>query len=185
MDSTPAWMLCQDMLLRAKEAFIEEAIETLDKEIEAKRVDVKGNLVTSEEESGSLEKKLFIINNIAASEQEIIDRHTSAIRELERNPGQLTSQTIERIESLKKFLLAVAKISALTEYGAVFEEWADDVGHHTKEASAEKVLKSTISKDSRVGASEFLLKNKKISAIFSEGELDSIRKALSASGQPL
>ena len=183
MDGMPAWMLCQDLLLRMKEACISEAIETLDNEVKNKRMKIEGDLVTAEEQSGALEKNLFIIKNITEHEGEMIDRYSNSIREMSSGEHINDPRIVERIEELKKAILAIVKIATLSRYSSLFEEWMDDVGYHTKEQKIEDVLSATLQHGSRAEALEFFVKNKKLSSGFTQEEIDALVKALNTSAQ--
>jgi hypothetical protein len=178
MDDIPAWLLCQDICARAQEELTSQAIETLDREIEAKRLKIDGHLVTADEGTNEIEKKLFVIGKIVDGEQEIYNNYMGMISKLENSENELTGKLVERIEELKRFLLAVSTISILMRYSKLFRNWFEDIGHHFKENSAENILFKTMN-PSRLEALEFITKNKRIifENLFSENELNIMMNA--------
>src|SRR5580693_9882195 len=117
----PAWMVAQALVIKAKNVLVEESIDLLYKEIEAKRMAVSGSFMPMElEKSGEMEQGLFLIRHLMDEKPKIMANMVHQIKELEsiKKPD---SATIEKIESGKKFMLAVEQIAALMTYGMVFE----------------------------------------------------------------
>ncbi len=178
-DETPAWLLCQDILIRGKEELVSEAIETLDGEMKGKRMDIIGDLVTASEETGGIERKLFIINNIMEHERDIWEKYNASIDALETRPESMSPKTVERIEELKKFLLAITQISMLMKYSRVLDQWFEDIGLHFKEKDPVKIFSDTINGEHRLEALQFLTTSKRMAAerLFSAHELSIMKEA--------
>ena len=177
MDDAPAWLSCQDIFSRAQEEMISLAIEALDVEIAAKRMKIEGKLVSADEATNEVEKKLFVINNIINNEQGIYEKYNSSISRLENNPQELTSDVVERIDELKRFLLAVGMITMLMRYSKIFRNWQDDVGHYFKEKNPVLIIKKTLT-ENRVEALKFIIESKRIQGLFGENEIEIMMAAL-------
>lgn len=168
----PAWMLCSDLLIKAKNELANEAILSLEREMKAGRIDVKGSVITQPDQQQEGENMLFVINNLVGERDGIHERYDQYIRDLEHDPSKFDGKTAERIESLKKFVLAVDEIYALMHYSAVMGEWADDVAMHVKEEKPLEILERTSEGHERADAAAFVLSLKSFARekIFSEEE---------------
>ncbi|MEM0201840.1 MAG: hypothetical protein QXR73_01535 [Candidatus Micrarchaeaceae archaeon] len=174
----PAWLYCQDILLSIKEELIAEALDTLDQEIKEKRIDIKGSMVTAQEGSEDIEKKMFVIDNLRHRADEIRDRYKSYMSISESDKAKLEPDFVERLESMRKFLLAVTQVSMLMDYSDIFNEWANDMDHSPKMQSPVDMLASTIGEDGRYDALEFASKRQKLMEYLGEQDAEIVRQAL-------
>lgn len=142
-DEIPAWMIAQALVIKSKNVLLEEAIDLLYKEIEAKRMAISGKFMPMElEKSGEMEQGLFLIRHLMGEKENIMYSMGNQISQLE-SEKKPTSETIEKIESGKKFMLAVEQITTLAEYGIVCEQWFNDVSIEIKENDPAEILAKT------------------------------------------
>ena len=184
-NETPAWLLCENLLVDIKNELVLEAIDVLHQEMKEGRIEVNGGLVTAAEGKEEIEKDLFIINKITESRKETADRFMQYITEKESNPAVLDEYTIHRIEEMKKFLVAVGKISYFMELSSVFNSWVDDAGRQARINDPLEILEKTMLENKeRIPAVEFVLGKKfRIDDAISEMEKKILGEAFSkASG---
>ena len=112
----PAWILCNDLLIKLKNELANEAILAAEREIKEGRMDVKGSVITQPDQQSEGENLLFVVNNLIGERDGIHERYDPYIKELQDNPSKFDSKTAQRIESLRKFLLAVDEIYTLMHY---------------------------------------------------------------------
>ena len=173
--ATPAWMLCQDLIVRIREEFVSETIETLDEEVKAGRMNIVGKLVTSEEGMEDAERKLFVINNIAeqigAINREYHEYVDNAIA---------GGKDAAKIDEFRKFLLAASKIAMLVGYNRALGDWLEDTGMRMRDASVEWILEMTVDSEIRMEVLEFVVMDRKVlgSGLFTEAEISAMRKAI-------
>lgn len=143
-DEIPAWMVAQALVIKAKNVLLEEAIDLLYKEIEAKRMAISGSFMPMEiEKSGEMEQGLFLIRHLMNEKANIIRGITIDINQMESNPKRMDAATVQKIESAKKFMLAVEQITTLAEYGIVLEQWFNEVSMQVKEQDPSAILANT------------------------------------------
>ena len=83
-DATPAWMIAQALVIKAKNVLVEEAIDLLYKEIESKRMVINGSFMPMEiEKSGEMEQGLFLIRHLMEQKPNILRAMTVQINQLE------------------------------------------------------------------------------------------------------
>ena len=88
---------------------------------------------------------------------------------------------MQKIEDVKKFMLAVEQITTLVEYGIVFEEWFNDVSMQVRETSPAAILAKTASIGGvhRTDTLKFLVGSKVFRGnVFTNEEKDCFRDAL-------
>ena len=182
-ESIPAWMEAQALTVKAKNVLIEEAIDLLYKEIEAKRMAIHGKFMPMElERSGEMEQGLFLIRNLVLERESIIRNFTENIDRLEARQ-RLTKTDVEKIDAAKKFIVSVEKITALADYGSVFAQWFDAASLEVKEKDPARILAKTSggAKSHRTQALQYLVKSKMFNAdgLFVEREKKQLAEALS------
>ena len=103
------------------------------------------------------------------------------ITEKESNPAVLDEYTIHRIEEMKKFLVAVGKISYFMELSSVFNSWVDDAGRQARINDPVEILERTMLENKeRIPAVEFVLGKKfRIDDAISEMEKKILGEAFS------
>ncbi len=156
----PSWMLCQEILVKAKNELILEAIDALHRETEAKRIDIKGSTVKIEGKNSEIDRDMFIINNLLAQEDDMRIRYAESIKSVEegheKNPA-----IVERINELKKFFLSVTEIHMAMKYARIFDQWVLDVGSAADLDDPARILAETAKKNAdRIDALEFVLEDK-------------------------
>jgi hypothetical protein len=151
-----AWLEAQAFLIKIKDEMLARALDTLDAEIKAGRAAINGRLVTAVEQNDS-ETRMFVLDNIVDNADAIIRRHSQSIEELEGS-GSLDAATVERIEELKRFLLAVGKMKMLYDYSVELGGWASEVSADTPGSSIVGILSYGIT-DYRKEMLDFMRKN--------------------------
>ncbi len=154
----PAWILCNDLLIKLKNELANEAILAAEREIKEGRMDVKGSVITQPDRQSEGENLLFVVNNLIGERDGIHERYDPYIKELQDNPSKFDSKTAQRIESLRKFLLAVDEIYTLMHYSGVMGAWADDASMQVREKDPSAILEKTLaSGHERAEAALFVL----------------------------
>lgn len=178
----PAWMEAQALVIKAKNVLLEEAIELLYKEVEAKRMAISGSFMPMElEKSGEMEQGLFLIRHLMEKKEQIMQSMAEQAARLEakKNP---THDEVKMIDGARKFMLAVEQITSLAEYGIIFERWFADVSMEIKEDDAASVLAKTAggAGTHRAEALRFLVNSKMFKAkdVFTEEEKKGFENAL-------
>lgn len=170
-------MLCEDMLNRAKNELITEAMDTLNVEVQQGNIAVHGNIIEQPDKPSETERDLFIINNMLQEADKMRESFSKFIKEKESDPKSLNGETVERIEKLKKFLLSLDKIELLMDYSSEFDHWITDVAMQVAINDPSKIISKTIEgNDLRKEILSFILSSKTFEKeeIFSGSE----RKAL-------
>ncbi len=158
--SVAAWMQCEDMLNKIREELILEAVDTLHAEAAAGRIDIKGNVVTTPDKSGDLERDMFVINNLLEHESEMREKYTMYITEKESS-GELDAYAVGRIEELKKFLLALTEITTLMHYSHQVNAWIEDARKLSSMDDPVKIIAATMAhNEPRIELLAFVLKRK-------------------------
>jgi hypothetical protein len=178
----PAWILCEDLLVKVKTELANEAIITLQNEVKAGRMKVDGNLVTANEMTSEAERDLFVVTHIASESEAMLKAYSDYIIKKETSPERLNSDDVQKIENSKRLMLAVQEISLLVRYRQVAEEWILEIEGIPTIKDPVKLLGSTIRgvNDDRFEVLDFILKRKSIkeAKIFSDAEYGMIDEAL-------
>jgi len=181
-EGIPAWLVCVDILNKAKNELITEAMDTLKEQIGANNIAIEGNLVTTmPDKSAETERDIFIINRLLENANNIRQTYNRFISEKESVPQNLDSETVERIAKLKVFLLSLDKIEFLMEYSGHFSDWDHDVSMEVKIGSPAEIIAKTVrTNPERREILMFLLNSKIVQKeeIFSENERDILSNAL-------
>ena len=175
--SSPAWMICDDVLTRVKDELILEAIDILHDEINAHRLIIEGYNPVMLDRSIEMERDMYLIKNLTERSEEISKNYSKYFT------GEQTADWAdpERLEELKKFLMSVSGIRILMEMADVFEGWSSDTGRYYKETDPKQIIAKTMGKGSdREKALEYVLKSKKFTEneAVSADELDMLRKGM-------
>ncbi len=185
MDKTgadiPAWMVCVDLLNKAKRELVTQAIETLEGEIEAKRIDIKGNLISVPDQPSDAEMKLFVVGQILENAEQMRQRYGEYIKNIQSKGPNATSMEVESAERARLFLMAVEKIEILMRYSRQLDAWINDASMKVGIGNPILVLKETATSEERKELLNFLKANKTMrdEEIFSEKEKDLIAAACS------
>jgi hypothetical protein len=159
-EEMPAWMMCQEILVKAKNELILEAVDALHREVAAKRMEVNGDIVRIEGKDNDVDKDLFVINNLMQQEPQIREQYGEYIAKAER--GAISDpSTLERVEELKKFLMSLSEIHLLMKFARVFDQWVLDFEGTADLKNPDEMIAATAKRNAdRIDALEFVLKNR-------------------------
>ncbi len=122
----PAWMEAQELLIKARGAMMEKAVEILYKEIDEERMDVGESFIRVHDKKIEMEQGAILINNLMESREEVSKSLSSRIKRLETHPELLDAERSKTLGDSKKSLDALEKIAGLVECGRTFESWFDE-----------------------------------------------------------
>ncbi|MCL5099554.1 MAG: hypothetical protein M1158_00290 [Candidatus Marsarchaeota archaeon] len=182
-DRIPAWILCSDLLIKLKNELANEAIAVLEGEIKAGRISIGGSVITQPDEQSDGENKLFVVNNLINDRVAMHEKYDFLIAEFESNPSKFDGKTAERMEGLKKFVLAVDEMRMLMAYSQMMDRWAEETTHHVRENSISEIIRATMQDDAgRREALRFVLSLKSFikESILSEQERQELAQAISS-----
>ncbi len=176
---TPAWIVCVDILNKAKRELVTQAIETLEREIEAKRIDIKGSLISVPDQPSDAEMKLFVVGQIMTNAEEMRHRYGEYIKSVQTKGKDITATEIESAERARLFLMAIDKIEILMNYSRQLDAWMNDASMKVEIKDASEILRITSNTDERKELLKFLKTNRTLQReeTFSEKERDIIGKA--------
>ncbi len=171
-------MLCEDILERAREEMVSEAVRTLEMEEKAGRVSVAGRMVAAREGMEDAERKLFVIGNIADHMEEISGAYYGYVE----RAGDAAAAGAARIDDFGRFVLAASKIAMLVWYSRTLGDWIEDVSMHIKERTVMEVLEGTLGSEGRLEVLEFVISGKEtlFKGIFDDKELREMDGAVRA-----
>lgn len=178
---TPAWMLCEDILNKAKVELITEAMDTLNQEVKEGNIAIHGNIIEVPDKPTETERDMFVINRMLEDAPNIRASFAKFITEKEKDQKSLTPETVERIEKLKKFLLSLDKIELLMGYSSEFDHWIGDVAMQVAIGDPAAIIsKTTEHNDLRREILAFILKSKTFEKeeIFNNVELKILESGL-------
>ncbi|MDE1768182.1 MAG: hypothetical protein KGH64_02670 [Candidatus Micrarchaeota archaeon] len=177
----PAWMICEDILTKAKDELVLEAMDILHEEIKAGHIDIKGYVAPLPDKSGEIQKDMFIINNLRMREQEITEQYSKYIEDnIEMDPERL-----ERSDELKRFMLSVKGISLLMYMSEIVGVWADATGNYSQIDDPAMIISKTLKDDERrVDVLTYVLASSKFinSEALSDEETAILRRGLELKG---
>ncbi len=158
-EGSPAWILCEDLLVRIKEELISEAMRALDRELKSGNIKVNGSLITSAEQDKENEQSLFLINHLIKERQSMHERYN---RYMSESNERYDAETISRIDALKRFMLSVDAIALLMDYVNVIDSWIKDISIEVKPSSISDILtKTSESNDKRRELIDFVSKRRR------------------------
>jgi hypothetical protein len=180
---TPAWMICVDILNRAKRELVTQAMDTLDREVEAKRMDIKGSMITVPDQPSEDEMKLFVLGQILTNAEQMRERYGKYIKEVHTKGKDVTAREIEGADRARLLLMAVEKIEILVHYSRQLDTWITDASMEIGLDDPAQILKKTSEKHGRMEILSFLVKSPKIreEEVFTDSEFDLISSVLKAS----
>ncbi|MGC8623504.1 MAG: hypothetical protein ACP5TK_02425 [Candidatus Micrarchaeia archaeon] len=168
--SIDAWLVCNDLLIRAKNMLYAEALDIFERSRKQGRISVQGSFVRFEEPQNSNDAEFLLLK--------FLERKDEMVKYYE---SQLSSGVLS--DSQKKNLLAFLRdaeaMSTLVEYSRIFDEWAAEALHEVKESNVPSLLSKGIKhKPVRMEALHFLLSDIKVSkdVPFSEGEINMLEQ---------
>ena len=175
----PAWMVCVDILNKAKRELVTQAIETLEREIEAKRIDVKGELISVPDQPSDAEMKLFVLGQVMDNAEQMRERYAEYIKGVHLKGAGATSSEVEGAERARLFLMAVDKIEILMGYSRALDAWINDASMKVDVNDPSEILAQTSAADHRRELLGFIRSNKTMlrEKTFSEIERGIIERA--------
>ena len=184
MEDMPEWMIAQEILVKSKNEIILEAIDTLHKEIDEKRLEINGHTIKLPDKSSEIDMDMLIINNLLQQEQKIIKQYSSFIKKTE-NGEELSPEIVERTEELKKFLMSVAEISLLMNFAKTIDAWILDFAETMNKKDVALIISETAKRNvDRIEVLRFMSNNRnflKSDALTNE-EFEIIKDALNKCG---
>ncbi len=156
-ENMPAWIKAQDLLTKLKYEFANRAISLLYDEIKAGRVNFKGTLVTDPDKSDENEKYTFMISHLVEERSKIHEMYDGYLEDINniKDPN-----TLNRIEGLKKFVLAVDTISVLEDYKREMDDWILDASLSiTDEDPSDIIYNTLLNSPKRQEIAEFSITN--------------------------
>ncbi len=156
----PAWMVCVDILNKAKRELVTQAMDTLDREVEAKRMDIKGSIITVPDQPSEDEMKLFVIGQVLNNAEQMREKYGGYIKEVGEKGATATAQEVEGAERARLFLMAVEKIEILVQYSRQLDSWINDVSMKVSLADPVLVLRETLTSSERRELLLFIRNNK-------------------------
>lgn len=184
-DDVQAWILCMDLLIKVKNELIAEAMELLHREMEAKRISMQGSFMPMSEGESEAERDMFLIQNLLAQEHEIMGKYGTYLVEMPKRE-KIDEDKIRSADELRKFLMALNRMSRLMRYSRIFDEWASDASYEVRQASVSSILEKTIAVhgSSRREALEFAMKDEElvVSGVLADDEKRMLNTVLSKSG---
>lgn len=159
-DDVPAWLMCEDILNKAKTELITEAMDTLHEEVVAKNIEITGSLIKLPEKPSDTELDMFVINRLLDEAPKIKEVYGKYVSDKDSGEAQ-NSSYIQRMENLKRFLMSIDKISILMSYGHKIDDWVYDVSMLVQIDDPVKIIEETLKNNSdRNEIIKFILGNK-------------------------
>jgi hypothetical protein len=179
----PAWLVCEEILNKAKDELITEAIEVLHEEMKRGRISFKGSMVNVPERDADFERDRFLINELLQKEEEVRRVYGPYIEGKRNGAKGMDATMIQRVEEAERFLLAVTQIVILMRMSKVMDTWLSDVGMYPKIKDPAEILASTVHRtesEFRIDALRFVLSSKTFirERIFTQDERNILEKAL-------
>jgi hypothetical protein len=159
-EGIPAWIVCVDMLNKARRELVTQAIETLDKEVEAKRMDIKGSMITVPDQPSEDEMKLYVIGQILTNAEQMRERYGGYIKEVHTKGANATAVEMESADRARLLLMAVEKIEILVGYSRLLDSWIADVSMQIDTSDPILILRKTSEVHGRKEVLNFLKNNK-------------------------
>jgi hypothetical protein len=175
-------MVCVDILNKAKRELVTQAIETLEREIEAKRMDVKGSLISVPDQPSDTEMKLFVLGKVLDNANQMRERYGSYIKAVHEKGAEATPAEVEGAERARLFLMAVEKMEILMGYSRELDAWINDASMQVALRDPAEIFSRTSERHGRSEIFAFILKNPQIrkEEVFTQQERMIIEKALAA-----
>ena len=176
----PAWIICEDLLVKMREELLEEAMSILDKERQAGHIEVNGKPLSTGESGNYTEEALYIINNLIADAPKLHEEYARYISV--QSDKKLSEADAKRFKELKDFVLAIDELSLLMDYSRILSAWAEEVAHYVKDTDPAEILKKTSNdpEELRKEVLKFFISNKTFASKspLSEHEINIVSNAL-------
>jgi len=182
-DGIPAWMVCVDILNKSKRELVTQAVETLESEVEAKRMDIKGSMVAVPDQSSDDEMKLFVIGQVLRNADQMRERYGGYIKEVHTKGPNATPQEVESAERARLLLMAVEKIEILVGYSRQLDAWINDASMEVAAKDPVEIFSKTSNSAERAELLGFILRNQQMmkEEVFTQEERRIIGQAVERS----
>ncbi|MCL5239663.1 MAG: hypothetical protein M1286_04325 [Candidatus Marsarchaeota archaeon] len=175
-DSTPAWMVCDELISKMRDELLSQAVSAMHEQIEKKHLALEGNVVTTSEEGGEKERDAFLLGQIA-KEHNNIERQFAMYME----HASIDKEAMAHAEELQKFLLELRQIVMLSDYAKECEGWLSDAEKELRGSDPAAILAKTMKAgERRREVLDYALKSRKFSndGVFSVSEKRLMQDAL-------
>ncbi len=133
-------------MTRIKDELVSEAILLLDKEIRSGNIKVNGSVIMQTDKNKENDQSMFIINNLIKQREDIYANYKVYMSE---PMDRYDPNTVQRIESLKKFLMSVDAIYILIDYVNTIDGWLKDISMEVGSQDLSDILKRTSQSNKR------------------------------------
>jgi len=138
----PGWMVAQALIIKAKNVLIEQAVELLYREIDEKRMGMKGAFTRMTESEGEMEHGLFLIRHLINEREQITEQFSKYIKE-HKEEAATSPVEASKLRDIRKFLDAVDAITSFATTSMVFDSWFNDVSMKVTDADPIAILVKT------------------------------------------
>lgn len=179
LDNMPAWMVAEDIISKSERVLMESALELLRVQIKSGAIKLDGNIPVSSEVNAEAERDLFMMEKLLLDEENLRLRYENLVNAVEQG-SEKDIHIVERIEEIKKFLLAVSQMSLTVGYAKVFRAWFADAGKMMSANDPAEILSNTAyGRHERIEALGFVVGSRSFmgSEAFMPGEADILRRA--------
>ncbi|MEM0149585.1 MAG: hypothetical protein QXW10_01675 [Candidatus Micrarchaeaceae archaeon] len=170
-----AWLECNDLLIRAKNALFDEALDIFNGELESGSIAIDGKFIKFEEPNMQ-SREVFLMLNMLNRKDELVKFFSNALKRPSNDAALKTSRFLGSINSIER-LVALSK---------VFDDWAEEALLMVKEKSAYDIIeKGMRGSSARKSAVEELLRTQKgrSGSSFSAREKGIFAKALASTAK--
>jgi hypothetical protein len=178
----PAWLVCTELLDKARRELVAEAMDALDEEERLGNIEVKGGLVELPERPNDTDAKLFIIGRLIEAKDEMLRGYARYVSGIESKKGA-SPEEVEAASRARRFMLGIEKISTLMGYADALDAWVREIGANAGDSDPVRLLAMTAG-HGRVEALEFIVKSRGFAKerVLSDFEMGVIREALAKVG---
>ncbi|MGC8651676.1 MAG: hypothetical protein ACP5UH_00265 [Candidatus Micrarchaeia archaeon] len=128
-----AWLECNDLFIRAKNALYGRALDLFDEELKEGNIAVNGKFVKFEE-NGMQGRNEYLMLNMLQNKDDIADF-------FEKNQKDAGEKLVNRVSAFIEKINTIERLVALSK---VFDEWAEEALLMVKEDSAEALVRKGI-----------------------------------------
>ncbi len=168
-----AWLECNDLFIRAKNALYGRALDLFDAEMRKGNIAVNGKFVKFEENEIQ-DKDEYLMLNMLQNKDSIIDFFEQSRKAAWDNAAKRLSGFIDDVKAIDR----------LVRLSMVFDDWAEEALLMVREKSAEALMLSSIDENrERIDAIAELLSlesSRDSSGLFSKEEIAAFAKTLSS-----
>lgn len=149
------WLIAQDMFTKVKDELVLEAIDILHEQVEKKRISIEGYTVTLPDQQADVDRDIFILNKILAEAGNIRSQYSEYMKD-SAAAGEKDARLIERIEELRKLLLAISEIEMLMSMSDAAKDMIELVSMHVTESDVAEVIAKAASESHNTAMIELM-----------------------------